>query len=205
MRTNRRSVPKVGRDNASNSRILEADTIVALGPVCGALAGNPCSLAEISLFPNAGKTPAKTLRTGRVGDTGLRRKLGSGQFPCIFPVDQGLLRRAEFAIDCTHRHSVRECGDSRANEVVLAETTRDSAGSWPNGPMGRNRRRLVAPAGSPHRRRSSPVPIAAVRRGTNEVARVLRSVMASSGVIRSATVASGCGAGPAAPATQEPS
>jgi len=28
--------------------------------------GDPCSLPEISLFPNAGKTPARTSRTGRI-------------------------------------------------------------------------------------------------------------------------------------------
>ncbi len=60
--------------------MLEAGKIVALGPGVRRLGGDPCSLAEISLFPNAGKTPARTSRTGRVGDAGLRWKNESGYY-----------------------------------------------------------------------------------------------------------------------------
>ncbi len=74
--------------------------------------GNPCSLAEISLFPNVGNSPART-SSGAGSETLPRRKSGSGQLPCIFPVDQGFRSRDEFAIDCAHRHLVWAAETSR--------------------------------------------------------------------------------------------
>ena len=85
-------------------------------------------------------------RTSSAGETRF------AAFPCIFSVDQGLQSRDEFAIDCTHRHSVRDCGDFPGALGHSLRKLRDSAGSWPISPRGSE----PEMAGSGRRRRSSP-------------------------------------------------
>ena len=114
--------------------------------------GNPCSLAEISLFPNAGNSPARTSSRGRIGDAGLARKPEFGRFPCIYPVDQGFRPRDEFAIDCTHRHSVRGVGDCATKTPGGGGSSREFAGFWGEGVGGTE----PEIAGSGPRRHRSP-------------------------------------------------
>ena len=52
--------------------------------------GNPCSPADISLFSDSGNTPARTSRRGRIGDTGLRRKAGTGADSLYYPGGSGI-------------------------------------------------------------------------------------------------------------------
>ena len=66
-----------------------------------------------------------------------------GRFPCIYPVDQGFRPRDEFAIDCTHRHSVCCCRDFPRASRVSPRKSRDSAGFWPIGFAQPNRRPRV--------------------------------------------------------------
>ncbi len=74
-----RSVPKVGRPKTpaiSEHWRGARSSLSARGA-----GGNPCSLAEVSLFPNARNTPARTPRTGRIGDAGLAESRDLDNFP----------------------------------------------------------------------------------------------------------------------------
>jgi hypothetical protein len=96
--------------------------------------GNPCSLAEISLFLITGNL---SLWLGKgLGISALDPPGGSSfeGFPCIFPVDQGNVSRDEFAPDCLHRHLVCRCRDFPRALRNCLRNLRDSAGSWPLGP-----------------------------------------------------------------------
>ncbi len=72
--------------------------------------GNPCSLAEISLFPNVGNSPART-SSGAGSETLASPEAGIWTTSLHFPCRSGIRSRDEFAIDCAHRQPVCCCRD----------------------------------------------------------------------------------------------
>jgi hypothetical protein len=60
--------------------------------------------------------------------------LGSGRFPCIFPMDQGFGRRDGFAPDSPHRQLVCGCRDFPPVLANSPRNPRDSARSWGSSP-----------------------------------------------------------------------
>lgn len=83
-------------------------------------------MAGVSLFPNAGKTPGRTPRSGRIGGCLPRPEPALALFPCIFPADQGIRPRDWFALACFLRHPVCVRGDrapgARAGGEILARS-----------------------------------------------------------------------------------
>jgi hypothetical protein len=77
--------------------------------------------------PELREHPGMTPRSGRIGTSGPVEKPGSRRIPCIFPVDQRIGSRDEFAPDCLHRHSVCGRGDFRRAARVRPRKARDSA------------------------------------------------------------------------------
>jgi hypothetical protein len=75
--------------------------------------------------------PGMTSKRGRIGTNDPAEKPGSRRIPCIFPVDQRIGSRDEFAPDCLHRHSV--CGSRRLPVCIegSAENFPRFRGPWP--------------------------------------------------------------------------
>jgi hypothetical protein len=81
--------------------------------------------------PELREHPGMTPRSGRIGTSDPVEKSGSRRIPCIFPVDQRIGSRDEFAPDCLHRHSV--CGSRRLPVCIegSAENFPRFRGPWP--------------------------------------------------------------------------
>jgi hypothetical protein len=90
--------------------------------------GSPCSRVADSLSSFLGKSPGKTREEAGIGGPRHARKPGFAQFPCTFPVDQGIRPRDGFALACTHRHVVCRPGKSPVEARLHGEDSRNSAG-----------------------------------------------------------------------------
>jgi hypothetical protein len=72
------------------------------------------------------------LRKGRgISDLIRPGKSDFEEIPCIFPGDQGIGRRDEFAPDCPHRHPVCRCRDFPRTSKYSPRNSREFAGFWP--------------------------------------------------------------------------
>jgi hypothetical protein len=93
--------------------------------------------------PELREHPGMTPRRGRIGTDGPTEKPVSRQIPCIFPVDQRIGSRDEFAPDCLHRQLVCGCRDFAAGVRRGPPEPRDCAGFWERALVDLNRRLRV--------------------------------------------------------------
>ena len=92
-------------------------------------------LVEInSLFLITGNLSLRPRKGFEISALDPPEEVSFDEFPCIFPADQGIDSRDEFALDSFHRHSVSRCRDFARTLGNSPRKLRDSAGSWPSSP-----------------------------------------------------------------------
>jgi hypothetical protein len=82
----------------------------------------PCSRIQ-------GNEPRRAPKRASGSESGLTRKPAPGRFPVLSLQIRDFDRRDGFARDCTHRHSVRGCGDCAPGFCHRPRNTRAFAGS----------------------------------------------------------------------------
>jgi hypothetical protein len=105
------------------------------------IAGFPARRQKFPCCRIQGNTPRRTPRRGRTGESGPTRKPVPGEFPVFSLWIRDFGQRDGFAIDGTHRHSIRGCGDSAPGSPTIPEYPVLSRGLGRGAQPNPNRRR----------------------------------------------------------------